>query len=575
MRKRETNEGQMVLEALLDDGELHKLEISPDDIGGELLAILTKGLYTNSMDCIREYVQNAVDAGADNVKIKITGNSVFIRDDGRGMDLDDLLQARQFGLSYKLLDKHVGFRGIGIYSGFDLCRSLRLTTKKKDQDRQHVIVFEFHGMKLQLENDRKENTGAIKTSLLKLLSEHTYIKREQSNLPPEESFTLVELQDINDFHIKQLLDRQKLKTYLLRNLPVDFADTFQYKSEVNSHLLQNVPGYHPIKIDLESDGIEDEIVDKYVGLELQPPVYGTLTNGNNQIGYYWACMTAKNEMIERNVEQEDKKYAGFVYKVKGFTVGDRSNPAKVFAKRNQMYPWYTGEIYVLDPDIIPNAERNDFETSSAKQNLEISFRLEVDTKLRKAVLVFQAEERAKEILKRSQEEIANVNSWLNDTQVSQKSKSYESELDVYSDLDRIIDSLRKQKASLRGDERKQAEEILKNAKKTQEQLVKDVQSATPQSTRKKREAKKDSIPENLTDLGNSPAVVIPPPTLPLLPRTLQDILIDSAWSIEGEVRLLVNAIQSSIEEVLVPGSVTYRSLLDQIETKISNEDMNE
>src|ERR1041385_2577706 len=102
MRKREIGEGQLSLDDLLDDGKLHQLEINPDDIGGELLAVLTKGLYTNPMDCIREYVQNAVDAGADNVKIKITGNSVFIHDDGRGMNLSDLLQARQFGLSYKL-----------------------------------------------------------------------------------------------------------------------------------------------------------------------------------------------------------------------------------------------------------------------------------------------------------------------------------------------------------------------------------------------------------------------------------------------------------------------------------------
>src|SRR5947207_5881407 len=95
-------------------GELMKLPIDPNDIGGELLAILSKGLYTNPLDCIREYIQNAVDARARNVIIKITGNSVMIFDDGNGMDFYELVQARQFGLSSKSLAEHVGFRGIGI-----------------------------------------------------------------------------------------------------------------------------------------------------------------------------------------------------------------------------------------------------------------------------------------------------------------------------------------------------------------------------------------------------------------------------------------------------------------------------
>ena len=34
------------------------LPAGSDDIGGELIAILSKGLYTNPLDCLREYAQN-------------------------------------------------------------------------------------------------------------------------------------------------------------------------------------------------------------------------------------------------------------------------------------------------------------------------------------------------------------------------------------------------------------------------------------------------------------------------------------------------------------------------------------
>src|SRR6266704_6027316 len=126
-KKRIVDYEQLTIYELLEEldrqpGKPVEWPVRSEDIGGELLAILSKGLYSNPLDCIREYVQNAVDAKAINVTIKITGNSVIIFDDGTGMNLEEILQARQFGLSYKSLTEHVGFRGIGIYSGFDLCR---------------------------------------------------------------------------------------------------------------------------------------------------------------------------------------------------------------------------------------------------------------------------------------------------------------------------------------------------------------------------------------------------------------------------------------------------------------------
>jgi hypothetical protein len=35
------------------DGKPVPLPLSSDDIGGELIAILSKGLYTNPLDCLR------------------------------------------------------------------------------------------------------------------------------------------------------------------------------------------------------------------------------------------------------------------------------------------------------------------------------------------------------------------------------------------------------------------------------------------------------------------------------------------------------------------------------------------
>src|SRR5712692_11367232 len=140
---------QLSLFELLEKEEGNSVEwpVQSDDIGGELLAILSKGLYPDPLDCIREYVQNSVDARAKNVTIKITGNSVIISDDGMGMAVGDLRQARQLGLSNKSQVENVGFRGIGIYSGFDICNRLLVTTKRVGEAKARILEFHFGEMK--------------------------------------------------------------------------------------------------------------------------------------------------------------------------------------------------------------------------------------------------------------------------------------------------------------------------------------------------------------------------------------------------------------------------------------------
>src|SRR5207248_11166954 len=47
------------------------MKFKDTDIGGEIISILTKGMYTDPKDALREYVQNGVDANSDKITIKI------------------------------------------------------------------------------------------------------------------------------------------------------------------------------------------------------------------------------------------------------------------------------------------------------------------------------------------------------------------------------------------------------------------------------------------------------------------------------------------------------------------------
>src|SRR6266849_7282266 len=169
---------QLSLFELLEKEEGNSVEwpVQSDDIGGELLAILSKGLYPDPLDCIREYVQNSVDALAKTVTIRITGNSVIISDDGFGMNLNELVQARKLALSPKSRAEHVGFRGIGIYAGFDICSRLLVTTKKAGEPKSRILEFDFEAMKAQLKMERE--TQSQRMSLIQLLTKYTHFKQE-------------------------------------------------------------------------------------------------------------------------------------------------------------------------------------------------------------------------------------------------------------------------------------------------------------------------------------------------------------------------------------------------------------
>ena len=98
-----------------------KYGFKKEDIGGELLPILTTGLYQDPLDTLREYIQNCIDAQSKHVRVKIDEDNVVIEDDGIGMDFIESRKAIRLGISDKSPISNVGFRGIGIYSSFNLC----------------------------------------------------------------------------------------------------------------------------------------------------------------------------------------------------------------------------------------------------------------------------------------------------------------------------------------------------------------------------------------------------------------------------------------------------------------------
>ena len=86
------------VEVTMANGRIH---FSKEDIGGEILPILTTGLYRDTLDALREYIQNSIDADAKQIDLFVDPDTVSVTDDGRGMDRSEARKAMRLGISEK------------------------------------------------------------------------------------------------------------------------------------------------------------------------------------------------------------------------------------------------------------------------------------------------------------------------------------------------------------------------------------------------------------------------------------------------------------------------------------------
>lgn len=104
--------------------------------------IITIGerLYTESIEFVREIVNNAYDADATLVEITVSEDNIEIRDNGTGMDRDGLRQYFSIGSQLKLHTSksplyhrdRIGQFGIGKFASLSACERFEVLTKKGD-----------------------------------------------------------------------------------------------------------------------------------------------------------------------------------------------------------------------------------------------------------------------------------------------------------------------------------------------------------------------------------------------------------------------------------------------------------
>lgn len=116
--------------------EAHALPVTVDK---SHLVTIGERLYTESIELIRELVNNAYDADATRVRVTISAESIIVEDNGIGMDLQGLQQYFTIGSQEKLLHsksplyrrERIGQFGIGKFATLSACKRFMVFTQKE------------------------------------------------------------------------------------------------------------------------------------------------------------------------------------------------------------------------------------------------------------------------------------------------------------------------------------------------------------------------------------------------------------------------------------------------------------
>lgn len=165
------------------------------------LITIGEQLYSESVELVRELVNNAYDADATRVDVVIEPDELRVEDNGSGMDLDGLTQYFNIGSEAKRLRGTspvferdlIGQFGIGKFATLSACRRFAVTTRKGDF--AATVVFDKEewsrigadwSLPLTIEKPsvrRRDGTTVILTELTKTFDPQDVITRLAESVP--------------------------------------------------------------------------------------------------------------------------------------------------------------------------------------------------------------------------------------------------------------------------------------------------------------------------------------------------------------------------------------------------------
>ena len=340
-------------------------------IGKYTLESLTNGMYASPLDLYREYIQNAVDSIDTAIAERLERpeyfeiiinlvhekNMISIFDNGRGVSRNQAISTLiDIGNSSKQRTKNRGFRGIGRLAGLGYCDELIFTTTAAGEDSKTIIHYNAKLLRKLLLISNENN-----------VSVHDVMKQV---INVEES---IEKTSRHYFEVKMLgvtkndglMDEKIVHDYLVQHSPLPFEKAFKWRSLIQEKVKINgycIPTYC---ICLNGEELYKPYTDNFVSDRvkkfsdsIQDIQVKQLYRNGILSGILWYANTAFYGTINDNAVK------GIRIRQGNILVGDKST-CNAYFKEERFNGWIIGELYVLDPELIANSRRDDFEKNEA------------------------------------------------------------------------------------------------------------------------------------------------------------------------------------------------------------------
>lgn len=349
------------------------VEEAPAVVGKDVLELLSTAMYVDPLTIYREYVQNAADAvdqaraggqGAGRIEIVLDAatRTVTIRDDGAGIPASDFRRVlTSVGASAKRGTEARGFRGVGRLSGLAYARSLTFQSRSAGEAQVSTMTWNCQALRAALRDPADtRDLAAIIDAIT------TTTVTDEAGAPYFE----VRLEGVVRQGDDRVMSPGAVADYLSEIAPVPLDPSFSHGAAIAERLGGTValgdlsitvnrgePITRPFRDELPVEGGRSLRLREVAFVEV-PSIDG----GIAAVG--WIAHHDYEGAIHPST-----RVRGLRVRAGDVQVGEAGVLADVFPE-SRFDAWTIGDVHVLDPRIIPNGRRDDFERNVHLANLK-------------------------------------------------------------------------------------------------------------------------------------------------------------------------------------------------------------
>ncbi len=360
--------------------EERRLEEAEVFVGKDVLELLSSSMYVDPLAIFREYVQNATDAiddavasgllastddGQVEVNLDHIDRRVVIRDNGIGLSNTEFSsRMMSFGASKKRGTDARGLRGVGRLSALGYVQQLIFRSRAKGDTRVLEARWDGRVVKRLLAATDQD------TDLQSIVREAVSLKQ----LDPEDyptHFFEVELVRPRRIANDRLLNEVQIETFIGQVCPCPFSPDFSYREEIaslleghgragrayNIHINgSETPIYRP-----HCDEVAFSDSKKSTFHDLRPFMIEGIDGETAAVGWLIHHDYQGTIPVGQGVR-------GLRARVGNIQIGHDRLFAEIFPE-DRFCSWSVGEVHVLDPRVVPNGRRDEFENNAHLDNI--------------------------------------------------------------------------------------------------------------------------------------------------------------------------------------------------------------